>query len=173
VLLFSRRGRLLDRPATRRTTETDAEPFPRAVVAGAVILLLAGLGLVPTWAGPDLPVFTNGLTFVIVFLALALLVLVSGQMSLCQAAFAAVGAASFSHLTHGLGLPWAVALLLAGLTAVPVGALIALPAIRLSGVYLALATFGFGLLMERMVFNTGLMFGGGSSRPVPRPDLWF
>jgi ABC-type branched-subunit amino acid transport system permease subunit len=97
----------------------------------------------------------------------------SGQISLCHAAFAALGATSFSHLTDGLGLPWLVALLLAGLSTVPLGAVVALPAIRLSGVYLALATFGFGVLMQRMVYGTGLMFGVDGFRSAPRFDLPF
>ena len=66
-----------------------------------------------------------------------------------------------------------MALVLAGLVTVPVGALVAIPAIRLSGLYLALATFGFGLLVERMVFGTGLMFGGRGSRSAPRPGELF
>jgi ABC-type branched-subunit amino acid transport system permease subunit len=66
-----------------------------------------------------------------------------------------------------------VALLGAGLAAVPVGAIIAVPAIRLSGIYLALATFGFGILLERMAFGTGMMFGKLGLRTVPRPDLGF
>jgi ABC-type branched-subunit amino acid transport system ATPase component/branched-subunit amino acid ABC-type transport system permease component len=52
-----------------------------------------------------------------------------------------------------------VALLLAGLVAVPVGAIIAIPAIRLSGVFLALATLGFGILLEQMIYTQDFMFG--------------
>jgi ABC-type branched-subunit amino acid transport system permease subunit len=158
---------------TRRLVATEPEPWPRWVKLGLPAALLAVLLFVPALVGPDLPVYTNGVTFVMVFLALGLLVWMSGQISLCQAAFAAVGATAFSHLTNGLGVPWLPALVLAGVCAIPVGALIAIPSIRLSGVYLALATFGFGILMERMAFATGLMFGGNGSRPVPRPDLWF
>ena len=51
-----------------------------------------------------------------------------------------------------------MALLLAGLVAVPVGAVVAVPAIRLSGVYLALATFGFGILVQRHLIK-GLTLG--------------
>jgi branched-subunit amino acid ABC-type transport system permease component len=173
ALLLYKRGSFVETGATRRLFATEPEPWPRwtkQTLAGALVVALL---FVPSLVGPDLPVYTNGVTFVMVFLALGLLVWTSGQISLCQAAFAAVGATAFSHLTHGLGLPWIPALFLAGLCAVPVGALIAIPSIRLSGVYLALATFGFGILMERMAFATGLMFGGNGSRPVPRPDLWF
>jgi ABC-type branched-subunit amino acid transport system ATPase component/branched-subunit amino acid ABC-type transport system permease component len=56
--------------------------------------------------------------------------------------------------------------------AVPVGAIVAIPAIRLSGVFLALATYGFGILLEQMFYDTNLMFGpttGGIA--APRPDV--
>jgi len=62
-------------------------------------------------------------------------------------------------------------LILAGVVAVPIGALVAIPAIRLSGVYLAIATFGFGILMERVVFQTFLMFGASDSVATRRPSL--
>jgi len=68
-------------------------------------------------------------------------------------------------------VPWPLAVLGAGLAAVPVGAMVAIPAIRLSGLYLALATFGFGILVERLGFTTGLMFGKIGARvgsPSPR-----
>jgi ABC-type branched-subunit amino acid transport system permease subunit len=117
-------------------------------------------------------VYTNGAIYVTVFVSLALLVRTSGQVSLCHATFVAIGATTFSHLTHGAGLPWLVGLLLAGLVVVPVGALISLPAIRLSGLYLALATFGFAVLVERVVFSTGVMFGTSSAlRLGARPGV--
>jgi len=131
-----------------------------------------GLLLVPVFAGPRLPVYTNGLAFVLIFLSLGLLVWTSGQISLCQAAFAAVGATTFAHLT-GAGVPWSVALVLAGLATVPLGVMVALPAIRLSGVFLALATFGFGILVERVAYRFGVMFGGDGFRVAGRPRLGF
>ena len=115
--------------------------------------------------------YINGAIFVIVFVSLSLLVWTSGQMSLCHAAFAALGASTFAHLTTGLGLPWFVALVGAGLAVVPLGALVAVPAIRLSGVYLALATFGFGILTQRVLYGTGVMFGSVDLRRAPRPDF--
>jgi ABC-type branched-subunit amino acid transport system permease subunit len=133
--------------------------------------VVVALLLVPAVVGAKLPVYTNGLIFVLIFLSLNLLVRTSGQVSLCHAAFAAIGATTFSHLAGGLGLPWLLALVGAGLAAVPVGAIVAIPAIRLSGLYLALATFGFGLLVERMVFGTGLMFGKTGNRVSPRPQF--
>ena len=172
VLLVTPRRKLVERAAEPRP-EPDRAPLPRSLVAGAVAVAAAGLLLVPAFAGPRLPVYTNGLAFVLIFLSLGLLVWTSGQISLCQAAFAAVGATTLSHLTSGAGLPWMIALVLAGLATIPLGAVVAIPAIRLSGTYLALATFGFGILVERVVYRFGVMFGGLGFREAPRPRLGF
>jgi len=169
VLVFTPKGRFLETPRHRRPAE-GATTASSATWSGRVVLA-ALLLAIPHLVGARLPVYSNGLIFVVVFLSLRLLVRTSGQVSLCQAAFAATGAATFSHLTTGAGLPWVLALLGAGLATVPIGALVAIPAIRLSGVYLALATFGFGLFLERLVYPTGFLFGVAGSRPAPRPSL--
>jgi branched-subunit amino acid ABC-type transport system permease component len=170
ALLVTPRSRLIVRQ-TRRPRQAPARParphLSMAAALGGGVLLVA----VPYLVGPKLPVYVNMLIFVLVFLSLALLVWTSNQISLCHAVFAAFGATTFSHLTHGAGLPWLVALVLAGLAAVPVGLVVAIPAIRLSGIYLALATFGFALLMQRVVYGTALMFGVRGFRQAARPDL--
>ena len=67
--------------------------------------------------------------------------------------------------------PGSLSLLVAALITIPIGALIALPAIRLSGIYLALATFAFGLILEVMFYNSELMFGPSTAGlPMPRPQ---
>ena len=145
--------------------------LPRNATVAGVAAAAVALCLVPAVVGSRLPVYTNFLTFALIFLSLGLLVSMSGQISLCHAAFAALGATTFSHLTHGAGMPWLLALGLAGLAAVPLGAVVAIPAIRLSGIYLALATFGFGILLERVLYPTALMFGGRGFRLAPRPGF--
>jgi len=52
---------------------------------------------------------------------------------------------------------------------VPLGAIVAIPAIRLSGLFLALATFGFGKLAQDVLYPTSLAFGSDSLASVPRP----
>jgi len=89
-------------------------------------------------------------------------------VSLCHMAFAAVGAATFAH-AQANGVPFVVAVLCAGVVAVPVGAFIAIPAIRLSGVYLAIATFGFGILVQNLFFPTFLLFGARLTQRAERP----
>src|SRR4029079_7537057 len=100
----------------------------------------------PSFAGIHLGDWTTAIATSILFLSLNLLVRTSGLVSLCQFSFAAVGAAAFCHLTNDVGVPWLLALVLSGLVAVPLGAVLAIPATRLPGIYLALATFGFGVL---------------------------
>src|SRR5258708_15532669 len=68
------------------------------------------------------------------------------------------------------GLPWHVARSFSRWSAVPVGAVLAIPAVRLSGIFLALATMGFGLLVKDMFYQSNLMFGqslGGLGVPLP------
>jgi branched-subunit amino acid ABC-type transport system permease component len=171
VLLVMPKGRLVQAGVRVRTAVRERPGLPRPArltigAAGAV-----GLLAVPQLVGAKLPVFTQGATFVLIFLSLSLLVWTSGQVSLCHAAFAGVGAAAFGQLTTQLHVPWALALLLAGVVTVPVGAIVAIPAIRLSGLYLALATFGFGILVQRVGYPSSLLFGAGGTRPVPRPGI--
>jgi branched-subunit amino acid ABC-type transport system permease component len=172
VLLFTRRGRFVELGASpARVTRRQRAPLPVPVRRAMGLALAAVVLAVPSFAGVHLSSYADAVVFVLMFASLRLLVVTSGQVSLCHAAFAAVGATTFSHLTTGAHWPWLVALLAAGLVAVPVGAVLALPAIRLSGLYLALATFGFGVLLQRLVYPTALMFGSQASLGATRPAL--
>lgn len=130
------------------------------LAGGAVLLLL------PIIVGTGVGVYTRALTFVILFASLDLLVRTSGQVSLSHMVFAAVGAVVFAR-TVDAGMPWPLALLAGGLASVPMGAIVAIPAIRLAGIYLAIATFGFGILVERIAFHSPWMFGHSGTLPVP------
>lgn len=156
------------RSGVRAGASTGQPSLLRRSATGVGIVALVA---VPHVAGARLPLFMTGGAMALVFLSLGVLVWAAGQVSLAHAAFVAVGATTMSHVTVGLGLPWFLALLVAGLAAVPVGALVAIPAIRLSGVYLALATFGFGILFQQLVYPTGLMFGQLGFRALDRPTL--
>ena len=146
-------------------------PVRVRVVTGVVLVGL--LAVVPWVVGAEkIGFWTVGLTQMIMLLSLGLLVKTSGQVSLCQATFGAIGAVAFSQLTVGAGIPWFAALLFAGLIVVPVGAFLAIPAIRLPGLFLALATFGFGIFVQQMLYSTSWMFTTlQSGRAVPRPSI--
>lgn len=172
VLIVTPKYLLLERKVGRPRAIRPSWYAPtraRLVIGGLFVVLLVA---VPAFAGARLSIWSTFLIFAVVFLSLGLLVRTSGQVSLCHAAFMAVGAAGMAHFAGDGGVPWLLALFLAGLVAVPVGALLSIPAIRLSGVYLALATFGFGVLMDKLIYTQDFMFGhqvGGIA--VPRPSL--
>ena len=105
----------------------------------------------------------------LIFLSLGLLVWTSGQMSLCHAAFAAVGAAAFGQLTSQLRRALAAGARAGRPRHRPGRALVAVPAIRLSGLYLALATFGFGILVEQVVYPAEFLFGAIGGTPAGAP----
>ena len=135
------------------------------------LVVIAVLAVVPAVVGSNLSYWTIGLTQAIMLLSLGLLVRTAGLVSLCQAAFAAIGAAAFAQFMSELHLPWLLALLLGGLVVVPVAALLALPAIRLSGLFLALATLGFGLMVEQLLYPRSFFFTQtGVGREMPRPS---
>jgi ABC-type branched-subunit amino acid transport system ATPase component/branched-subunit amino acid ABC-type transport system permease component len=145
-------------------------PVPIRLSAAAVAIGL--LAIVPIIQSGKVAVWSAALIDIILFLSLGLLVRRSGQISLCHLAFAAVGAAAFGHFAGRDGIPWLLSLILATLVAIPVGAVIAIPAVRISGVFLALATLGFGLLMEEVFYTRSFMFGQSTlGIPDPRPNV--
>jgi ABC-type branched-subunit amino acid transport system ATPase component/branched-subunit amino acid ABC-type transport system permease component len=151
--------------------EAGAWRAPLPVQAAGAVALLIFLALVPSFAGLRLADWTTAVGTIALFLSLGLLVRLSGQVSLCHVSFAAVGACGLGYLTTHAGVPWVPAFLLAGLIAVPIGALLAVPAIRLTGLYLALATFGFGVALSYVLYTQDFMFGStGAGITVPRPD---
>jgi ABC-type branched-subunit amino acid transport system ATPase component/branched-subunit amino acid ABC-type transport system permease component len=172
VLLVIPRRRLVQRrlTATLRVRDSYQAPLRIRLVTGAIAVVL--LALIPTIQSGNVDLWSGALIDMILFMSLGLLVRRSGQISLCCLAFAAVGAAAFGHFASGFGLPWLLALVLAVLVAIPVGALVAIPAIRVSGVFLALATLGFGILVEQVFYTTSFMFGQSTlGVNDPRPNV--
>lgn len=145
VLIVTPRARLLVRTTkpileVRKSWEA---PWRVKAIGGAVTVLI--LAFAPEYAGVHLIAYSEIPITTILLLSLGLLVRTSGQVSLCHVAFAAVGASTMAHLTSA-GTPWLLALIGSAAVAVPVACLLAIPAVRLSGVFLALATLGFGIL---------------------------
>jgi ABC-type branched-subunit amino acid transport system ATPase component/branched-subunit amino acid ABC-type transport system permease component len=142
---------------------------PEPVRGLTAVMLVALLALVPSFAGTHLTFYLIGLSQGILILSLGLLVRTAGMVSLGHAAFAAIGAVSFSQFAAHI--PWPLAVVAGCAVVVPVAALLALPAIRLSGLFLGLATFGFGLGVEQLFYSRNFMFTSiGAGREMPRPS---
>ena len=95
----------------------------------------------------------------------------SGQLSLCQAAFAGVGAFAAGQFAAHLGLPVLVGAVVGGLLAAVVGTIVAVVAIRVSGLLLALVTLAFALFADQSLFQYSWSGGGLTGVTVPRPVL--
>ncbi len=98
------------------------------------------------------------MTLGIVGLSLVLLTGYSGQVSLCQFSFMGIGAFVMGKIAGGGSV---LGLLAATVICAGVGALIALPTIRLRDLYLALATFAFADAMAQGVFTDTHIYGSG------------
>jgi branched-chain amino acid transport system permease protein len=146
---------VLRQPGLRtHSAATTREEIPRpswgaaAATATGVVLSAAVLAAILSEADA----LRTAKIFGIGLIALSLVPLVgfAGQVSLCQMSFAAIGALVMAHQGHG-GNP--IALLYAAVLCGAVGALIALPALRLSGIYLALSTAAFAVFLDRWLFG--------------------
>jgi branched-chain amino acid transport system permease protein len=156
-------GRLAVRAAPKVVTA-------RQSVAGA-ILLIAGMVVLSAMVGDTaLSTLTQGLAFGIVGLSLVLLVGYAGQVSLCQLTFMGIGAFTMGKVFGGDSW-WG--LILAVVISGAVGAVVALPALRLRGLYLALATFAFGEVMFSAFFDNASVIPDGESINVGRVPLPF
>jgi branched-chain amino acid transport system permease protein len=89
------------------------------------------------------------------------IILATGQLSLGNAAFMAIGAYLTSYLTVNTGIPITPALVIAAITAGVIGIIVGFPALRLKGIYLAMATLGFGEMIRSFFINFSTMGGSG------------
>ena len=76
------------------------------------------------------------------------IILATGQLSLGNAGFMGIGAYLTSYLTVEVGLPVTAALIVAALVSGLIGIAVGFPALRLKGIYLAMATLGFGEMVR-------------------------
>ena len=96
-----------------------------------------------------------------VLLAVSIYVTLStGQLSLGNAGFMSIGAYGSAILTTGHGIPIPAGVLLGSVLAGAFGVLVGIPALRLKGVYLAIATLGFGEVVRAVFINWETLTGG-------------
>jgi len=96
----------------------------------------------------------------------------TGQISLGNAAFMAVGAYGTAYLGGHLGLPHLVTIPLAGLLAAVAGMIFGVPSLRLKGLYLAMATLAAHFIVEFVVTHWNGVTGGVNGVSVPPPALF-
>jgi len=135
-------------------------------------VLLMFLLIFPLWAGNY---WTYNLTlagiYCIAALGLNILMGYAGQISLGHAAFFAIGAYTVGYVTTILKYSFWIALPLAGVAAAVIGLIVALSALRLSGIYLAIATMGFGFIVEQIILIWPQVTGGANGLIINRPTI--
>ena len=144
----------------------------RALRVLGPFVLVVGIASVVSWV-PSSWVFvvTAGLGVSLIFLSITLITGAAGQVSLCQATFAGVGAFTAGQLATNFGVPVILAALAGALVAAGSGLVAALPALRLRGLALSLSTLTLALLADAIAFPTAWIGGPPSGITVPRPTL--
>ena len=123
------------------------------------------------WAIYSTVIFSIGIN---AMLALSIyLTLSCGLLSLANAAFMGIGAYAASMISMQTALPFPVALLAAAVLPALVALVIGIPTLRLSGVYLAMATLGFGEVVRVVVLNLDITGGPMGLNGIPLKTEWW
>ncbi len=150
---------------------TDAKPNKQRVIALAALLLVACAlpFLVSNYHTFQL---TLVLVYAIALLGLNILTGYNGQISLGHGAFYAIGAYVAAILMNSYDVPYWLTVPVAGVVCFAAGFLFGLPALRLEGLYLALATFALGVSMPPLLKSHGLEHwtGGVQGIVIMKPD---
>jgi branched-chain amino acid transport system permease protein len=136
---------------------------------GSTVIVLGSIVLAMTLGGTSLDTLGDVLVLAVLGCSLVPLSGYGGQSSLCQYTFLGMGAFAMASVGGGhsvLGVLAAV-----GMCAT-CGALLALPALRLRGIYLALATLAFAVLMDDLFFSSSAIMGPEGTLSVGRPWIF-
>jgi len=104
-------------------------------------------------------------------IGLMLLTGYTGLASLGHAAFLGIGAYAHNYFVTKLGIAFPFALVMAGFVAAACGIAFALPALRMTGIYLAIATLAFAVIVEQIFSHWASVTGGFRGVKVDRPNL--
>ncbi|MDR1251646.1 MAG: branched-chain amino acid ABC transporter permease [Treponema sp.] len=143
-------------------------PFRSTIILGligvlAVILplLLMKAGVIDAYTSR---IISMGGVNAIMAMSVNMIVGITGQLSLGQAGFLAIGAFACIFFNFDLGLPLPLAVLCAVLVTTASGFLIGFPVLKLSGDYLAIVTLGFGEIIRVVFINLKSLTGGPNGR---------
>ena len=152
----------------QRVRESWRVPSMKGALWGAGALVVIVYGITDLiGADPARAPVVSVMFGAIICLSLVPLTGYAGQISLAQMSFMGIGAVAMSQVgEHKTPAGVIVALAICAV----VGALVALPALRLTGIYLALATAAFALFMSKLVFSQ-LRLVPGQNVKVPKLDL--
>jgi branched-chain amino acid transport system permease protein len=151
--------------STLRTGGLDKFSRISGPVLGIVFVVVALTMFSNYWLG----LATTAVIYGVIFLSVTVITGIGGQLSLCQATFAGIGAFTAGQLATAHGMSILVAIVIGAAVAAACGALLAIPALRLGNLSFALATLAFALMADNVLFPLRWFGGGQSGIDVPRP----
>jgi branched-chain amino acid transport system permease protein len=164
--------------APQDTPVSTAGVSPRARTAALLLGALAVAAVLPFMlSGQVVSQFTQVIIYAIALLGLNILTGFNGQISLGHGAFCAIGAYTAAILLDRTGIPYWATLPIAGAVCLLIGFLFGIPALRLDGPYLPLATFALAVAVPQMLRFHGLASWTGGlqgivvAKPEPPPFL--
>lgn len=172
VLVLVRPPRPGERPPPELAPELAPESGAHTPVSGAGWLVgLAAVALVAAFAldGFWRQLVTTGLVLAVVFCSYTVVTGLAGMVPLCQATLAAIGAFTTARLVDATGAPVLGAMVVGAAVAAAIGGLLAVPVVRLDGLYVTLATLAFALMFENVLVPLDWVSGGPVPLDVPRP----
>jgi branched-chain amino acid transport system permease protein len=140
----------------------------------ALLLVVTGVALLVLPNVADNYVIYIGarlFVYILVALGLNLLTGYAGQVSLGHAAFFAIGAYTAAVLAESLHWPFVICVIVSAFFTAIVGYLLGLPCLRLSGLYLAMATLGFTLIVQEMLLQLSVITHGSEGMSVPTASI--
>lgn len=171
VIVAVARGSLLPR---REVASVRSLPTVARVdhpIVGALALLAAGVTAMSTTHGEIRLALVASCIGAVVCLSVVVLTGFLGQVSLAQMAFAGVAGFALSKLQSAFGVPFPLDAVLAVVLAAVAGLLIGVPALRVRGSALAVATLAGGLALEALVFEDPRLTGGLAGARVRAPRV--
>ena len=137
-----------------------------------LVVVFLGLALIPLGSHPYW-LFVGNLILIYIMLALGLNLLIgfAGHLAFANAAMFGIGAYTAGLLQVRLGFPYWLALPSSGLIAMLIGTTMAFPALRLSGIYLAMATLAFAQFTQWVFLNWETVTYGAGGFRVPKVDF--
>ena len=133
-------------------------------LAGALVLPL----LVPSYLVDISLLFIYGLCGI----SLMVLAGYTGLVSLGHAAFLGIGAYAHVYVVQNMGLPWVAGLVVAAALTAAVGMVVGIPALRMTGVYLTIATLAFALIIQEVFNQWEHVTGGLRGKAVYKPVIF-
>ena len=135
--------------------------IPGCVAVAAIVVpyLLISVGVIDAYTAQ---IITLGGENAIMAISVNVICGITGQLSLGQAGFMAIGSYTTIILTQTAGMPLAVSIVIAALVTVVFGILIGFPTLKLQGDYLAIVTLGFGEIIRVLLVNFKNLTGGAN-----------